>query len=117
MRKLIVFTILIIFMFSGLIAQSEDHVLSQKVDSLEKVIKQLDDENIANQKEVSRLKKEKNERIESIRKKEQKIVLLALVITVLSILLIIFFFAYRSVRRRKRLDVAELEEEIRKLKS
>ncbi len=59
--------------------------------------------------ELARLKQQKNEKIEIIRQKEQTIVILALVITVLSVLVVIFFFAWRSVRRRRRIDIAELQ--------
>lgn len=118
--KKIYFIVLLIFALQStglqLSALSEIEVLEEQIGSQQLTLDEITTQNEDLIKEVTRLKKDKNEKIEIIRLKDQKIVTLAAVITVLSILCLIFFFAYRSVRRRKRIDIAELEEEIARLK-
>lgn len=118
--KRIYFILIIVFTLQStglqISAQSEIEVLEEQIGSQQLTLDQITTQNEDLTKEVARLKKDKNAKIEIIRLKDQKIVTLAAVITVLSILCLIFFFAYRSVLRRKRLDIAELEEEIERLK-
>lgn len=120
MKKIILISILI-FSLTGfkneLPGQEKMEPVSDQIDSLLQRNDLIVAENQGFQSEVARLKKDKNEKIEIIRQKQQTIVTLAAVITVLTILCLIFFFAYRSVRRRKRIDIAELHEEVARLKS
>jgi hypothetical protein len=85
---------------------TESHLY--QLDSLNEVIMGMEEE-------LARIREEKNMLIDLSASRKRAVAVMAALMTLVSLFMFLFVFMYGSIRRRRRLDVAELEEKIRLL--